>query len=309
MLDDEELWGLEVDPAPRRLKHRDTPELHLKDIARQNAWVEGLRSLGGEAVEHGAIEVLDGEIVPPGALSRATPTGGRVYEATGNEGASLELQYRHAALVVWRRNRATLRMLARCGGRLALAVELAQRTAAERGRDSMEGGIEDVLSLWREALASDGGGPEPDTHRIILDKLQGAGSGPVDGVQGSRLRWRYVEGVAAVDLDAEAAPTLVAWINTALDAGERMDAWTRALRPAFSFSGRFFRHAQSGAPALLRALTEHPRTLALAGDLLAGQPEPPTTVAGVLREADRLEEAVARDAWIRRRRARMTMDA
>ena len=67
---------------------------------------------GGHFAEHGDIEVLDGEIVPHGALAHAIPDGGRVYAATGNEGASLELQYRHAVLVLWRRNPATLRMLA-----------------------------------------------------------------------------------------------------------------------------------------------------------------------------------------------------
>ena len=44
--------------------------------------------------------MLDGEIVPPGALAHAVPDGARLYEATGNEGASIELLYRHAVLVV-----------------------------------------------------------------------------------------------------------------------------------------------------------------------------------------------------------------
>ena len=94
----------------RRIAHRETPALHLRDVARQNAWVEGLRSLEGEAADHGPIEVRDGEVVPPGALAHAAPDAARVYEATGNEGAALELQYRSAVLVLWRRNRATLRM-------------------------------------------------------------------------------------------------------------------------------------------------------------------------------------------------------
>ena len=106
----------EDDPAPYRIAHRETPELHLRDVARQNVWVEALRSLDGKATDHGPIEVMDGETVPPGALGRAVPDGARLYEATGNEGASLELRYRRAVLVMWRRNKATLRMLARCVG-------------------------------------------------------------------------------------------------------------------------------------------------------------------------------------------------
>ena len=80
-------FGASSDVAPMRIAHIDTPELHLEDVARQNVWVEGLRALSGAAVDHGPIEVLDGEIVPEGALRDAVPDGARLYEATGNEGA------------------------------------------------------------------------------------------------------------------------------------------------------------------------------------------------------------------------------
>ena len=293
------------DPSLIRLKHRDTPELHLEDIARQNVWVEGLRSLKGEAIDHGPIEVLDGEIVPPGALSRATPSGGRVYENTGNEGASLELQYRHAVLVLWRRNRATLRMLARCGGRLALAVEYAQRGADARNRNSREGDIEQVLALWQEALATDGGGSEPEAHRLILEALQYKKGDWKDDWR-KRLQWLYVERVAAVDLDAEAVPALVDWLSESLEEDMAMDAWVRALRPACGATLRW--DVQSGAPALLRALCEKPRTQALAVELLAHRIEPPTTPEAVLHEAARLEEAVIEQQRIHRRHASMMTD-
>ena len=298
-------FPMHIDRSPVRLKHRDTPELHLEDVARQNAWVEGLRSLMGEAIDHGPIEVLDGEIVPPGALSHATPTGGRVYEATGNEGASLELQYRHAVLVMWRRNPATLRMLARCGGRLALAVEFAQRGADPRGPGHREGDIEQVLSLWREALSTDGGGPEPRAHRLILEALQRE-EDDRKGVLWKHLQQLYVDGVAAVELDAAAVPTLVGWIGESLEEDNAMDSWVRALRPALG--GEPGWDAQGGAPALLRALCENPRSQALAIDLLAERWEPPSTREAVLREADRIEEAILENQWRHRRRARMTMD-
>ena len=298
-------WGSESGSSPVRLKHRETPELHLHNVARQNAWVEGLRSLKGEAIDHGPIEVLDREIAPPGALAHAAPTGGRVYEATGNEGASLELQYRHAVLVMWRRNAATLRMLARCGGRLALAVEFAQCGADPRGRAYREGGIEPVLSLWREALSTDGGGPEPRAHRLILDALQRREDGP-SGDWWKRLQWRYVENVAAVDLDAAAVPTLVGWIGEALEEDKAMDVWVQALRPAVG--GELGWDTQGGAPALLRALCETRRGQALAIELLAERWEPPSTPEAVLREADRIEEAILESQWRLRRRARMTSD-
>ena len=260
------------DPAPDRIAHRQTPELHLEEVARQNVWIEGLRTLRGEDVDHGPIEVLDGEIVPAGALAQATPDGARVYEATGNEGASLELQYRHAVLVVWRRNAATLRMLARCGGRLALAVELAQRMETEehgRGRD-----VDEVLAVWREALATDSGGPEPRAHRLVLNTLEEVGRGGVE----DRRRGCYVESVAAVDLDAEAVPTLLGWIRDRLDEDEPMEAWVRALRGACG--GTWMRDAHSGAPALLRGLCENAQTQALAVAMVADRREAPATPEG-----------------------------
>ena len=204
-------FGGSADPAPMRIVHIDTPELHLDNVARQNTWVEGLRSLSGEAVDHGPIEVLDGEIVPEGALREGVPDGARLYEATGNEGASIELQYRRAVLVAWRRNEATLRMLARCGGRLALAVELADRANAKGGE--RRGGVEEVLELWQTALETDGGGPEPRAHRLVLEAVK----------QGKeeRLRGEYVERVARLDLDAEAVPTLACWLRKRLEETSR----------------------------------------------------------------------------------------
>ena len=293
-------FGESSDPALRRIAHIDTPELHLDDVARQNAWVEGLRSLSAEAVDHGPIEVLDGEIVPEGALREAVPDGARVYEVTGNEGASLELQFRRAVLVVWRRNEATLRMLARCGGRLALAVELAERSKV-RGTEH-RGGVQKVLELWPEALQTDGGGAEPRAHRLLLDAMvRKAGARREE-----RLRTLYVEKVARVDLDAEAVPTLVRWIRARVQAGEPVDAWVRALGPGCS--GFSPEDVLSGAPALLRALCEAPETETIAIGLAARPHEPPPTREAVLAHADWLDERVAVQEWTRRRVARMTVD-
>ena len=292
----------EYDPAPKRLAHRATPELHLADVARHNAWIEGLRTLGGEEAEHGPIEVLDGEIVPAGALDDAAPAGARIYEDTGNEGASLELQYRHAVLVTWRRNAATLRMLARCGGRLALAVELAERAGRTRREGSYAQEVETVLELWDEALETDGGGPEPRAHRLVIET-----EAPEHDVwSDDELRELYVEQVAAVDLDAAAVPTLMRWIEERLEAGRPMEAWVRALRAACARG--WPREAASGAPALLRALLESAHAGSLATTLVVEDGHPPATPEAVLGYADRLDKEFEEQAWRRRRIARMTMD-
>ena len=293
-------FGASSDVAPMRIAHIDTPELHLEDVARQNVWVEGLRALSGTAVDHGPIEVLDGEIVPEGALRDAVPDGARLYEATGNEGASIELQYRCAVLVAWRRNEATLRMLARCGGRLALVVEFAERSKV---KGSMcRGGIEDVLELWQTALETDGGGPEPRAHRLVLDSMPRRGGPHVR----DWLPEMYVEKVARVDLDAEAVPTLVGWIRERVETEEPLDAWVRALGPACK---RWWSdEVMNGAPGLLRALVEVPETESIAIELLAGPPEPVTTCEAALKHVSRIEEQLAASAWRRRRAARMTAD-
>ena len=62
-------------------------------------------------------------------------------------------------------------MLARCGGRLALAVELAERSKA-RGIEH-RGGVPEVLKLWPEALETDGGGSEPRAHRLLVEAMGG----------------------------------------------------------------------------------------------------------------------------------------
>ena len=288
------------DVAPMRIAHIETPELHLEDVARQNVWVEGLRALSGEEVEHGPVEVLDGEIVSEGALQDAVPDGARLYEATGNEGASLELQYRRAVLVAWRRNEATLRMLSRCGGRLALAVEFAERSKVKSS--VCRGRIEDVLELWQTALETDGGGPEARAHRLVFDAMPRRGGPHVrDWLPGM-----YVEKVARVDLDAEAVPTLVGWIRERVQAGEPMDAWVRALGAACK--PWWSDEVMNGAPGLLRALVEAPETESIAIQLLAGQREPVTTCEEVVKHANRIEEQVAASEWRRRRVARMTAD-
>lgn len=116
---------------------------------------------------------------------------------------------------------ATLRMLARCGGRLALAFGLAERSKAKRSYRG--GGFEDVLELWQTAIETDGGGPEPRAHRLVLE-----------AVKEERLREEHVE---RVDLDHEAVPTLTRWFRERLEAGKPTEVWIHALRRR-PFAGR-----------------------------------------------------------------------
>ena len=283
------------DPAPTRLKHRDTPRLHLERVARHNAWIEGLRTLAGEPLDHGPIEVLDGEICPEGALESESPVGARVYEDTGNEGASVEMQYRRAVLVLWRRNDATLRMLARCGGRLALATEAHERRTGLRETSEVRGCLEDALELWNEALECDGGGPAPQAHRTMLALIEQE--------RDPRHRDAYVAHVAAVDLDAEAAPIIERWLEERIEANEPIGTWTQALTKGVQ--PKWPEKGSDGAPALLRALAANPKTLGIAIELSGPGPK---TAADIVKRAEELETRLAKEAWHRRRVAAMTRD-
>ena len=304
LVDNDETW-YERDLTMRRLQHAPTPQLHLTDVARQNIWIEGLRTLSGDRCEHGPIEVLDGEIVPRGALDDARPRGARVYEATGNEGASLELQYRSAVLVFWRRNHATLEMLARCGGRRAIAVEYTRRNTGKRPRQEAYA-IESLIDLWKRAHRTDGGSPDPFAHTLLIQALRTAEEGDITDRVNDALRDRYVERVAAVDLDVEAVSMVIGWITARLESGKAIDPWMRVLRSACA--GRWRSDVMSGAPALVRALCGKAATQPLAFEVLRDRFAPPKSVEEVMRTVERLEEKIEEVAWEERSIAKNTAD-
>ena len=100
-----------------------------------------------------------------------------------------------------------------------------------------------MLTLWNEARTSDGGRPQPQAHRLILEA---PGDEERKG-RGEHLRERYIESVAAHDLEEEAVPTLVGWIRERPRAHHPLDAWMRALRAA---SGGTRGGAAKAAPAV-----------------------------------------------------------
>ena len=190
------------------------PVLAMGRARRRDVWVEGLRTLDGERADYGRIAVETCELAPPQAVEGLETCGARVYEATGNEGAILELQYRHAALVVWQPNESALDMLADCGGRAALAGEFA--TVRRRGRDyAFNTQLSDVAKRWRRAMTADGGGPAPEAHRTLLAALR-------EGEE--RV---YAHEIAPLDLD-EAGAEIVARELRAAEERERRD-WRETL--------------------------------------------------------------------------------
>jgi hypothetical protein len=92
----------------------------------------------------GDIPVAKGEISPPDALEDMEPDEENFSEATGNEGASFERTYRHAALVLWPRRR-RLAVINQAGPRATLPYleTLAANWIVEGGNPES--------ALWQEA--------------------------------------------------------------------------------------------------------------------------------------------------------------
>src|SRR5262245_20783324 len=83
----------------------DSAEFEVVEVL--DGWrnlTEWRRPDGGTAAL-GDIPFEDGELSPPDALEDIEPDEEHFHEATGNEGASFDRTYRHAALVLWPRQR------------------------------------------------------------------------------------------------------------------------------------------------------------------------------------------------------------
>ncbi len=102
------------------------------------------RRADGEPVALGAIPIEEGEISPPDALEDMTPDEEHFHEATGNAGASFERTYRHAALVLWPRQR-RLAVINQAG--LAATLPYLQSLAAKW----IDEGAQQDSALWIEA--------------------------------------------------------------------------------------------------------------------------------------------------------------
>ena len=279
-------WGMRrIDPPA------DLPVLEMGPARRRDIWVEGLRSLDGGRADYGRIAVEACELAPAEAVKGLDTCGARVYEATGNEGAILELQYRHAALVVWQPNESALDMLADCGGRTALAGELATVRRLNRNRYAYTTNLSDVAARWSRAMAADGGGPAPEAHRTLLAALR------------EDEEKTYAHEIATIDLD-EAGARIVARELRAAVGRERTDR-SETLRQFVDGPGRRRdEHTnRSGEAAVLEHLLTDDAGLAIAERMCdcEGREAVEERMAKLKRE----EHGRTYD---RRRNARMTRD-
>ncbi len=96
----------------------------LYDIVDVDCRLDGWARPDGAPADYGDLPLLPGELMPAGRLDPGRPDSQRLFEASGNEGATIERFYRRAALVVWPKADSA-RLLAQ-GGAGSLAAFLAE---------------------------------------------------------------------------------------------------------------------------------------------------------------------------------------
>ena len=131
----------------------DLEDVEMGEVHDWECGLEGWVAVDDSRPEYGRLPLLDGEMLPDGALADADPDEKRVEEASGNAGVSVEHVYRMAALVVWPRAK-TVQTLAR--GNILGAIEyvdsvLAASAGDAPGMESPKALGEQLVNAWREA--------------------------------------------------------------------------------------------------------------------------------------------------------------
>ncbi|MBO0755168.1 MAG: 2OG-Fe(II) oxygenase [Bradyrhizobiaceae bacterium] len=122
----------------------DNDEFEVVEVSDRSELLTEWRRADGETLTLGEIPIEEGEVSPPGALEDIEPDEEHFHEATGNEGASFERTYRHAALVLWSRQR-RLAVLNQAG--LAATLPYLESLAAKW----IDEGAQPDAAVWNEA--------------------------------------------------------------------------------------------------------------------------------------------------------------
>ena len=128
----------------RSYEEDDSDEFEAVEVFDRSEHLTEWRRPDREPAGLGDIPVAKGEISPPDALEDMEPDDENFWEATGNEGASFERTYRHAALVLWP-SRRRLAVINQAGPRATLPYleNLAAKWIVESANPDSE--------LWRQA--------------------------------------------------------------------------------------------------------------------------------------------------------------
>lgn len=97
-------------------------------------WLDGWSAPDGAAPGYGELRLRPGELMPADRLDLDRPDSQRLFEATGNGGATVDRLYRSAALVVWPREE-TLRVIAPAGAATILGFLASEREHELAGQE------------------------------------------------------------------------------------------------------------------------------------------------------------------------------
>ena len=137
--------------------------------------LDGWAALDGGRPPFGPLPLHEGELLPRGALDDAEPDERRLEGSTGNAGATLELTYRHAALVVWPSEK-TVDVVA--GGGIDGAVSWAAMECA-RASDAERGGVRRLLARLTELWPAGEEGYGKRDRAAMLQLLRGEGEADI----------------------------------------------------------------------------------------------------------------------------------
>ena len=146
-------------------------DMEIDELFDGRHWLDGWADRGGTRPQLGELKLMDGELLPRGALDHAVPDEQRLHEASGNEGVSLERAYRHAALVLWPRSM-TLAILAGpgIGGAVAwVAGELERNAGAADTR--IRRLASELVDMWPAGRS----GHDKESRARMLGLLSGVG--------------------------------------------------------------------------------------------------------------------------------------
>ena len=136
-------------------------EFELYDIVEVACWLDGWARPDGTPADYGALPLLPGELMPAGRLDPERPDSQRLFEASGNEGATIERLYRRAALIVWPKADSA-RLLAQAGAGSLAAFLAGEWQRASEGAPTcipIRDLASQVVDLW----------PSRDSHRRRSD--------------------------------------------------------------------------------------------------------------------------------------------
>ncbi|MCY4543572.1 MAG: 2OG-Fe(II) oxygenase [Rhodobacteraceae bacterium] len=122
----------------------------------------------GSRPKLGDMNLRPGELLPAGALDDAVPDKRMLEEATGNEGPSLELAWRRAALVLWPNSRTLFLLASRgIGGAVAwVAAQVSQRQGID---DEVRQYISRLVDMWPTAKNGRNKDAREDIIRLLME--------------------------------------------------------------------------------------------------------------------------------------------